>query len=156
MMAAIRGRGNDMTIRQATPAQTHEAMTAAPDSTYLDVRTEAEFAQSHPAGALNVPVVFLEPGSPAKPNPAFLDVVRRHLDPAAKIYVGCQSGGRSQRAAEILVGAGYSDITNVSGGFGGARDRSGAVVVQGWRDAGLPTESGQPADRSYRDLVAKG
>jgi rhodanese-related sulfurtransferase len=122
---------------------------------YLDVRTEAEFGQAHPAGALNVPVVFLEPGGPAKPNEAFLDVVRSHLDPASAVFVGCQSGVRSQRAAEILLRAGYANVANVTGGFGGARDRSGAVVVEGWRDAGLPVENGQPGGRSYRDLAAK-
>jgi hypothetical protein len=47
-------------------------------------------------------------------------------------------GGRSQKAAEILTGAGYRDVCNVQGGFNGARDVLGRVVVPGWRDAGLP------------------
>jgi rhodanese-related sulfurtransferase len=148
--------GDTVTIRQVNPKEAYEALAADPNATYLDVRTEAEFAQGHPVGALNVPVVFLDPrGGAAQPNEAFLDVVRHRLDPASKLFVGCQSGMRSQRAAEILERAGYADVTNVSGGFGGARDRSGVVVVQGWRDAGLPVEPGQPAGRCYRDLVSK-
>ena len=33
-------------------------------------------------------------------------------------------------------------VTNVRGGFGGARDQTGRIVIPGWRDAGLPVESG--------------
>ncbi len=48
------------------------------------------------------------------------------------------SGGRSQLAAELLERAGYQNVFNMQGGFGGKRDLMGRVVVQGWRDAGLP------------------
>jgi rhodanese-related sulfurtransferase len=63
-------------------------------------------------------------------------------------------GGRSQRACEILEQAGYSDLTNIRGGFGGARDASGAVVVTGWRDAGLPV-SRELGDSAYQSLRKK-
>ena len=52
----------------------------------------------------------------------------------------------------MLAEAGYTDVTNVRGGFGGARDQSGRVVVPGWRDAGLPVETGQTQEASYADL----
>jgi rhodanese-related sulfurtransferase len=64
------------------------------------------------------------------------------------------AGGRSQRACEILEGAGFSDLTNVRGGFGGARDQSGQVVVPGWRDAGLPV-SNEVGENSYQSLRRK-
>jgi hypothetical protein len=48
----------------------------------------------------------------------------------------------------MLEEAGYADLTNVRGGFGGARDSSGAVVVPGWRDAGLPVTT-DLSDASY-------
>jgi rhodanese-related sulfurtransferase len=63
------------------------------------------------------------------------------------------SGGRSQRAAEILEQEGYEDLTNVRGGFGGARDQSGKVVVPGWRDAGLPVST--DLSESYEALRKK-
>ena len=59
-----------------------------------------------------------------------------------KLIVGCQAGGRSQHACHLLADAGYTDLTNVHGGFGGARDQTGRVVIPGWRDAGLPVETG--------------
>jgi hypothetical protein len=43
-------------------------------------------------------------------------------------------------------------LATVEGGFGGAKDRSGAIVAAGWTDSGLPIETGQPDGRSYEDL----
>ena len=64
------------------------------------------------------------------------------------------AGGRSQRACEIMEEAGYSDLTNVRGGFGGARDASGKVVAPGWRDAGLPV-SNDVGEDAYQSLRGK-
>jgi rhodanese-related sulfurtransferase len=141
-----------MAIEQAEPPQAHETLTKNPDAIYLDVRTESEFAQGHPAGAINIPVVFIKGPGQMEPNPDFVAVAEKVLPKAAKLVVGCLSGGRSQRACEMLEQAGYSDLTNVRGGFGGARDASGQVTVSGWRDAGLPvtTELGDAAYTAQR------
>jgi rhodanese-related sulfurtransferase len=145
-----------MDIPHTTPQETQEALTADPKATYLDVRTEAEFEQGHPPRALNVPIMLFDAsGGPAKLNERFVDVVRRHIDPAATVFVGCQSGMRSQRAAELLARAGFQSVTNVSGGFGGIKDRAGNVITPGWRDSGLPVETGQPSGQCYRDLASE-
>jgi len=142
-----------MDIPQTTPPEAFETLQRQPAAVYLDVRTEAEFEAGHPAGARNVPVLFFdEAAGKALPNPEFLAVVERNFPSTTKLVVGCQAGGRSQRACEILADAGYTDVTNVRGGFGGARDQSGRVVVPGWRDAGLPVETGQTREASYADL----
>jgi rhodanese-related sulfurtransferase len=143
-----------MPIKQVEPPQAHEILRTNPEAIYLDVRTEEEFAQGHPAGAINIPVVFLKPGAAPQPNDSFLTVTEKVLRPDKKLIVGCMAGGRSQRACEILEQAGYSDLTNVRGGFGGAHDASGATVVVGWRDAGLPV-SRELGDSSYRALRDK-
>src|ERR1700682_5955027 len=127
-----------MAIAQAEPPQAHETLTRNPGAVYLDVRTEGEFAQGHPAGAINIPVVFIKGPGQMEPNPDFVAVAEKVLPKATKLVVGCMSGGRSHRACDMLQEAGYADLTNVRGGFGGARDVSGNVVVAGWRDAGLP------------------
>ncbi len=141
-----------MPFDEITPEQAFELLPPKGSSLYLDVRTEREFAQGHPAGALNVPVVFIErSGAPARPNDDFLAIVERAVPRQAEIVVGCQSGARSRRACEILAAAGYR-VANLQGGFGGAKDRSGRIVAKGWRDSGLPVEEGQPAGRCYADL----
>jgi rhodanese-related sulfurtransferase len=143
-----------MSIKQVEPPQAFEILQKNPEAIYLDVRTEAEFAQGHPSGAINIPVVFLKPGAAPQPNDSFLPVAEKLLPRDKKLVVGCMAGGRSQRACEILEQAGFSDLTNVRGGFGGARDATGAILVPGWRDAGLPvsTELGESA---YQSLQVK-
>ena len=145
-----------MDVPQTTPPEAFETLEREPGALYLDVRTEAEFEAGHPLRARNVPVVFFDQaaGRPV-PNPEFLAVVERNFPRTTKLVVGCQAGGRSQRACEILAEAGYADVTNVRGGFGGARDQSGRVVVPGWRDARLPVETGQTPGASYAELKAK-
>jgi rhodanese-related sulfurtransferase len=131
------------TIKQVTPVDAYERLQVAPDAIYLDVRTEAEFARGHPAGAANVPVVFLDPaGGPARPNDQFVSAVGRIAGQDRELIVGCQAGGRSMRACELLAQAGYVNLSNVVGGFGGAKDRTG-TVHPGWLASGLPVATGK-------------
>ena len=143
-----------MPINQAAPPQAHEILKRNPDAIYLDVRTEPEFAQGHPAGAINVPVVFIKGPGHMELNGEFVAVVAKTLAREKQLVVGCLAGGRSQRACELLEAAGYADLTNVRGGFGGARDAAGQVVVVGWREAGLPVST-EVGDNSYQALRRK-
>jgi rhodanese-related sulfurtransferase len=137
-----------MDIPQTTPSEAFATLQQHPDAVYLDVRTEGEFEAGHPAGARNISVLVLDPATrEPRPNPDFVATVERTLPRTTKLIVGCQAGGRSQHACELLAQAGWKDVTNVRGGFGGARDHSGRVVVQGWREAGLPVETGADATR---------
>ena len=125
--------------------------------TYIDVRSAPEYDQGHPAGALNVPLLHLDPATrQMQPNLDFLAVVKATQASDAKLLIGCQMGGRSARAADMLAAAGYTDVSNVLGGFGGARDRvSGQVLHEGWAEAGLPVESEATPGGSYDELRAK-
>jgi rhodanese-related sulfurtransferase len=142
-----------MPIAHATPPEAHEILRRHPDAVYLDVRTEGEFEAGHPAGARNVPLVFFDAATRRPvPNPDFVAVVERTLPRTTKLVVGCQVGGRSERACQLLAEAGYADLINVRGGFGGERDAAGRVVVPGWREAGLPVETGTPPGRGYAEI----
>ncbi len=138
-----------MAIKQQKPREAHQTLKSSPGAIYLDVRTEGEFANGHAEGAINVPVVFIKGPGQMEPNADFIPVVEKIVPKNTKLVVGCQSGMRSNRACEILEGIGYSDLTNVVGGFGGQRDSSGAVVAKGWRDEGLPVSS-ETGDASYQ------
>ena len=117
-----------------------------PDAVYLDVRTEAEYRAGHPRGAYNVPVMFFDAARRPVPNPDFVSIVEAKFPREKTLLVGCQSGVRSQHAAEILASHGYGEVSNVAGGYGGS------AAERGWRASGLPIESGDPAGRSYDDL----
>ena len=139
-----------MTIKHITVQQAHQEQGSG--ATYLDVRSIPEFEQGHPAGAFNVPLMHADPATrQMRPNPEFLSVVRANFPPGTKLVIGCQMGGRSAKAAEILATAGYHDVANVLGGYGGAPQFGHA----GWVQAGLPVETTAGADRDYTTLQAK-
>lgn len=142
-------------VGQTTPSEAATTLGEDPKVVYLDVRSELEFKAGHPSGAFNIPLLHLDEASGRpEPNADFERVATSTIDKHARIIVGCQSGGRSQRAAEILTGLGFSDIINMQGGFGGARDPSGQVAVAGWQDSGLPVETTALSGRSYDELSA--
>ena len=143
-----------MSMEQINPQEAYRILEAEKETLYLDVRTVSEYMAGHPKSALNVPVVIPNPATgQMTPNPEFLPTVEANLPKDAKIIVGCMSGGRSQLAAEHLERAGYQNISNMQGGFGGKRDPMGRVVVQGWRDASLPIERGDGGIASYEALL---
>jgi rhodanese-related sulfurtransferase len=126
-------------------------------ATYIDVRSTPEYEQGHPAGAVHVPLLEVDADTgQMMPNPDFARVVSANFSPDAPLLVGCQMGGRSMRAAEMLQESGFTDVANVRGGFGGARDRmTGRVVDAGWRESGLPVDDTSPPGGGYPDLLAK-
>src|SRR5204863_211175 len=81
--------------------QAHELMDKEKDAVYLDVRTEDEFAEGHPEGAINVPIGTPNPAMQRiDPNPDFLDVVRAAVPEHVPLIVGCKSGPRAAPASE--------------------------------------------------------
>lgn len=121
---------------------------------YVDVRTEQEFVDGHPAHAFNVPIAHQAGGS-MTPNPDFLSVVERAFGKDAKIVVGCKAGGRSLRAAQALIGAGFTNIIDQRAGWDGARDAFGQMSEPGWSRAGLPVETGATAGHTYGEVKTK-
>ena len=89
----------------------------------LDVREDDEWQQGHAPGAQHIPMGDI----PAR---------MAEVDTAARLYVICHSGGRSQRVAQYLAHQGYQAV-NVTGGmsaWAGAgrpvvRDTGGAGTV---------------------------
>jgi rhodanese-related sulfurtransferase len=144
-----------MAIKEITPQQAQELLTANPDAVYIDVRTEREFANGHPAGAVNIPVAFPDPARGMMMNTDFVKVVEAHFGRDKKIIVGCQAGPRSNAAAGLLQRAEFQDVANVVGGFGGMRDQMGNVIAPGWAASGLPVSQDNGDGVSYASLAAK-
>jgi len=122
---------------------------------YIDVRSVPEFRNGHPPGAVNVPLLRREPQTMVA-NPDFLRVVEAHFPRDTRLLVGCQTGARSVRAAEAMVGAGFTHVTNVRGGYAGTRSLAGEVVDRGWLELGLPVDYGDPETGSYAALTGWG
>jgi rhodanese-related sulfurtransferase len=120
---------------------------------YVNVRSEPEWAAGHPAGAVNVPLLHVHPAG-MTPNPDFLDVMAALYPKDAKLVLGCRSGGRSLRAAEMLAEVGFTSVVDQRAGYDGVRTAFGGVVEPGWVSANLPTETATPGG-SYAELKAK-
>jgi rhodanese-related sulfurtransferase len=114
-----------------------EATAARPAASVLvDVREPEEYAAGHVPGAVNLPQSELA---------SRLDELPR----AAAIYVVCQGGMRSTRAAQFLKQMGFADVVNVAGGTnawvraGKAVERHAAeapgrrIVETEWAHAGV-------------------
>ena len=124
--------------------------------TYLDVRSTREFENGHPAGAVHVPLLDEdEETGEMTPNPDFTRVIQANFAPDTQLLIGCQMGGRSLRAAQILDASGFANVANVRGGFGGGRDPMSGRPEPGWAQSDLPVESGSSPGAAYRDLAAK-
>lgn len=144
-----------MAFKEITPQQAHDLLTNDASAVYIDVRTPREFENGHPAGAVNIPVAFPDPARGMVLNPDFVSVVEKAFPKDKKIVLGCQAGGRSARAAGMLAEAGYQDLTNMLGGFGGMRDQSGRVITAGWEESGLPVSRDNGEGVSYDSFTAK-
>lgn len=118
----------------------------------IDVRSTREYAAGHPAGALHIPLLeHDEDTGELVQNPDFVRVVEAHFAPDTPLLISCQSGVRSVRAGLMLESFGFTDVTNVLGGFGGARDGS----APGWAGSGLPVEIDAPAGGSYQEMLRR-
>ena len=130
-----------MSVKQIDPTQTHNTLQQNNNAVYIDVRTPEEYANGHVPGAANIPVMLPDPATRRMtPDPGFVEAVLAQYPKDTKIICGCQMGGRSQYAADLLVQSGFSDVSNMQGGFGGARDPMGRVVAPGWVQSNLPVE----------------
>ena len=143
-----------MSVKNINPSRAKELLDSDDGYTYIDVRSMPEYEAGHPTGSLNIPIMHKEAVGMV-PNNDFVRVVEKNFAHDAKLLLGCQMGGRSMRAAQALTAAGFTDISNVDGGFGGARDQAGHVVEKGWAELGLPVEQGASEGADYPSL-AKG
>ncbi|MBR9776455.1 MAG: hypothetical protein GYB55_16105 [Cytophagales bacterium] len=76
------------------------------DVVILDVRTQEEVAQGLIPGAVNIDVL----------QDDFAEKIAT-LDKNQKVLVYCKVGGRSKKAADLLVGKGFSQVFNLEGGY---------------------------------------
>jgi rhodanese-related sulfurtransferase len=139
-----------MSVKRIAPKEALELMHTG--WTYVDVRSVPEYEAGHPAGAYNIPLMHFVPGRGMSPNPEFAAVFGKHFAKDAKVIVGCKTAGRSLRAAEMLASSGWTSVVDMRGGFEGERDMTGASIVAGWRESGLPVETAAPAERTWEGL----
>jgi rhodanese-related sulfurtransferase len=99
-------------VSEMTPQEVRPAVEAA-YAQFIDVRTADEYKSGHAARTRNIP----------------LDELTQSLDKLEKnepVYLICQTGVRSMKAAQMLNEAGFPQTVSVAGG------------TTAWQQAGLP------------------
>ena len=110
---SARGGHTNVDVRTA-----YDQTGANKEAQLLDVREPGEWVCTGvPKGAVLIPLGQVERRAPAE------------LAPDRPVYVLCNSGNRSRKAAENLVRLGFTEVYNVSGG------------MQAWLRAGLPVKA---------------
>ncbi|MBN1909353.1 MAG: hypothetical protein JW818_06420 [Pirellulales bacterium] len=136
-----------------TAPQAYAKWAADPEHvTLLDVRTPDEYYWiGHAPAAVNIPFSFWRtdtkqegPKPPLKPNPEFVDRVKRIAKPDSVVLVYCRSGERSAKASNALAEAGFTKVYSIVDGFeGDTVTEPGSVfhgkrMKNGWRNSGIP------------------
>ena len=129
-----------MTTRRIEPEEAKKLLDSSEGYTYVDVRTVEEFQAGHVPSAVNIPVMLPNPAGPGmQPNSEFVSEVEKQFSRDAKLIVACLRGGRSMKAATMLAEHGFTDISDMRGGYDGELDPAGNLVFPGWARRGLPT-----------------
>jgi rhodanese-related sulfurtransferase len=121
---------------------------------YVDVRSIQEFDEGHPAGAYNIPFLHATPLG-MRPNVDFMSVLEAVFPKDAKLVLGCRTGNRSLRAAELLIEAGFEHVVEQRAGFHGGRDPFGKLKEAGWQALGLEVSFEAEPGRTYPALLAE-
>ncbi len=141
-----------MEIKRITPEQAKELLDSG-DHIYLDVRTVPEFDAGHVPAAKNVPVLERDAFGRMQLNPRFVEIAEANFGKDVKCITGCQKGGRSMKAAELLLQAGFTDVVDMRGGFGGETDEIGRITFPGWAPRGLPVSRESAPEDRYENLA---
>lgn len=132
-----------MSSTTLTPQEAFERLKNDDATTYVDVRTVAEFATGHPKGKIiNVPIVFFHPTTKAVFQNESFDLVMEEVCPKeTPLIVGCEKGSRAKQAVERLAAAGYENVHLMEAGH------------TGWKAASLPVTADNRDGISYVSLL---
>lgn len=110
-------RDDEFPLTELPQMPPNELAALRDDVQLVDVRNTVEWNAGHIPGAKHIPLAEL----------------RQRMDELhgeRPIVVHCQAGGRAAVAASLLAAGGLRQVTNLAGGYAG------------WREAGLPVQSG--------------
>lgn len=107
-------------VTTISPQRLHSVLDEGEKINLIDVRSAAEYRAGHVAGSRLIPLDKLTSETLAA-NDLYAGAGHDET-----LYLTCESGIRSQQAAERLIDAGYHNLALIEGG------------VQAWKKAGLP------------------
>jgi len=115
--ACQNGSGQERRPQELNAATYEQKLGSTGQAQLIDVRTWEEYQEGHINGAVNIDI-----------NGSQFSAEAAKLDKNRPVFVYCQSGRRSARAASDLLKMGFPQVYNLDGG------------IQSWREAGKPVE----------------
>ncbi len=126
------------------------------DAVYVDVRSTGEFDGGHAEGAYHVPLIEMGPAGKAF-NEGFVAQIRALVGSVGEdkaLIIGCQMGGRSRQACQLLDAEGIANTFDFSGGWGGRPHPFGGAGTPGWSGSDLPRSTSAQPGRDWVSIKA--
>lgn len=129
-------------FQEVTPIVAYQRLTENKDAMLIDCRTrrEWEIIGVPDLSEIDKSLVKIElMRQDQSVNPAFVKQITDLAQQDTPLYLICRSGVRSAAACQMLVKAGFKDVTNVAEGFEGhSQHNYRPEIIEGWQSHDLP------------------
>ena len=129
-------------FQEVTPPIAYQKLKETKEAILIDCRTEKEWANigvpdlsSIDKSVLKIELVRQDQSI----NSRFIEKVEKYATYKTPLYLICKSGARSAAACQMLLKAGFIDVTNVAEGFEGHSHKNDkSEIIEGWQSHSLP------------------
>ena len=129
-------------FQEVTPPIAYQKLKETKEAILIDCRTEKEWANigvpdlsSIDKSVLKIELVRQDQSI----NSRFIEKVEKYATYKTPLYLICKSGARSAAACQMLLKAGFIDVTNVAEGFEGhSHTNDKSEIIEGWQSHSLP------------------
>ena len=129
-------------FQEVTPILAYQRLTENKDAMLIDCRTkrEWEIIGVPDLSEIDKSLVKIElMRQDQSVNPTFVEQITELAQQDTPLYLICRSGVRSAAACQMLVKAGFKDVTNVAEGFEGhSQHIYRPEINEGWQSRDLP------------------
>ena len=131
-------------FQEVTPIVAYQRLTENKDAMLIDCRTRREWEiigvpdlSEIDKSLVKIELMFQDQSV----NPTFVEQITELAQQDTPLYLICKSGARSAAACQMLMKAGFIDVTNVAGGFeGDSQYNNRPEIIEGWQSHDLPWE----------------
>ena len=129
-------------FQEVTPPIAYQKLKETKEAILIDCRTEKEWSNigvpdlsSIDKSVLKIELVRQDQSI----NSRFIEKVEKYATYKTPLYLICKSGARSAAACQMLLKAGFIDVTNVAEGFEGhSHTNDKSEIIEGWQSHSLP------------------
>ena len=125
-------------VQEVTPPDAYQKLKEVEDAILIDCRNEKEWVSIGVPDLSSIGKTLLKielVRQDQSINSQFVGQVEEYATRETPLYLICKSGVRSAAACQMLIRAGFNNVTNVAEGFEG---QSQSDLSDGWKSHSLP------------------